>query len=168
MYIYVYGVYRLKLIKEFRNSSEIQRIFEFLAGLNPKLDQLRSQILGKVPLPSLSEVCSLVHSEESRIDGMMKTPYHDNSTLNLAVENNPNTNKAGEKDTRCCDYCKRPKQKRETCWKLNGRPQQGNKNGKFSKPSKSFQVKTVLGLTSCHTPISDLLILKYVTRAPKS
>ena len=130
---------------------EIQRIFEFLAGLNPKLDQVRSQILGKVPLPSLSEVCSLVHSEESRIDGMMKTPYHDNSILNLAVENNPNTNKAGEKDTRCCDYCKRPKQKRETCWKLNGRPQQGNKNGKFSKPSKSFQVKIVLGLTSCHT-----------------
>ena len=86
---------------------------------------------------------SLVHSEESRIDGMMKTPYHDNSTLNLAVENNPNTNKAGEKDTRCCDYCKRPKQKRETCWKLNGRPQQRNMNGKFSKTSKGFQIEIV-------------------------
>ena len=36
---------------------ERRRIFEFLAGLNPKLDQLRSQILGKVPLPSLNEVC---------------------------------------------------------------------------------------------------------------
>ena len=36
---------------------------------------------------------------------------------------------------------------RETCWKPNGRPQ-GNKNGKFSKPSKSFQAETVSGLTS--------------------
>ena len=36
---------------------ERQRIFEFFTGLNLELDQVRSRILGKVPIPSLNEVC---------------------------------------------------------------------------------------------------------------
>ena len=31
--------------------------------------------------------------------------------------------KEEKKDTRWCDYCKSPKHTRETCWRLNGRPQ---------------------------------------------
>ena len=143
-----------KDVAKFVDLLERQRIFEFLVGLNPKLDQVRSRILGKFPIPSLNEVCSLVRNEESKIDAIMKTPYHDNSTLNVAMENNSNTNKGGEKDTRWCDYCKRPKHTRKTCWKLNGRPQQGNKNGKFSKPSKSFQAETVSGPASAANTVS--------------
>ena len=101
-----------KDVAKFVDLLERQRIFEFLVGLNPKLDQVRSRILGKFPIPSLNEVCSLVRNEESKIDAIMKTPYHDNSTLNVAMENNSNTNKGGEKDTRWCDYCKRPKHTR--------------------------------------------------------
>ena len=48
---------------------------------------------------------------------------------------------------RQCDKCRKPKYTRETYWKRNGRPQQGNKNGKFSKNSKSFQAETILGPT---------------------
>ncbi|RVW98030.1 Retrovirus-related Pol polyprotein from transposon RE2 [Vitis vinifera] len=78
---------------------------------------------------------------------MMKTPSHDNSAQMVVVENNSNTIKGGEKDIRWRDYCKRPKHTRETCWKLHGRPQQGNKNVKLSKPDRSFQVEIVSDLT---------------------
>ena len=88
-----------------------------------------------------------MHSEESRISVMMKTPSHDNSAQMVVVENNSNTIKGEEKDIRWCDYSKRPKHTRETCWKLHGRPQQGNKNVKLSKPDRSFQVEIVSGLT---------------------
>lgn len=70
---------------------------------------------------------------------MMKTSSHDNSAVNVAVENNLNTNKGGEKDLRWCNNCKRLKHTREACWKVNKRPQQGN---------KTSQAETVPSLTS--------------------
>lgn len=86
-------------------------------------------------------MCSLVHSEESIIGVMMKTPSHDYFAFHVVVENNPNTNKGAEKDIRWWDCCKRAKHTRGTC--LNGRPQQRNMNGKFSKTSKGFQIEIV-------------------------
>ena len=44
---------------------EQERVFEFLVGLNPELEQVRVQILGKKPLPSISEVYAYVIREES-------------------------------------------------------------------------------------------------------
>ena len=46
---------------------EIERIFEFLAGLNIEFDQVRVQILGKESLPLLNEVLSLIRAEEGRV-----------------------------------------------------------------------------------------------------
>ncbi|RVX18930.1 hypothetical protein CK203_007043 [Vitis vinifera] len=86
--------------------------------------------------------CSLMHSEEFRIGVMMKTPSYGNSALNVAVENNPNTNKGREKDTRWCDYSKRPKHARETCWKMNGRPQEMEQEWKiFQRPTRVFKLR---------------------------
>ena len=47
---------------------EQERVFEFLAGLNPELDQVRVQKLGKEPLPSIREVYAYVIGEESHRD----------------------------------------------------------------------------------------------------
>ena len=44
---------------------EQERVFEFLAGLNPELDQVRVQKLGKEPLPSIREVYAYVIGQES-------------------------------------------------------------------------------------------------------
>lgn len=42
-----------------------ERLYDFLASLNPEFDQVRIQILGRDDLPSLKEATSLVHAEES-------------------------------------------------------------------------------------------------------
>lgn len=46
----------------------------------------------------MNKVCCFIHSEESRIGDMMKIPSHENSALNMAVENNPKANKGSLKD----------------------------------------------------------------------
>ena len=53
---------------------EIERIFEFLAGLNIKFNQVRVQILGKESLPLLNEVLSLIRAEEGRRIMMLDVP----------------------------------------------------------------------------------------------
>ena len=45
---------------------EKERAFDFLAGLNKELDEVRGQILGKEPLPSVREIFSEVQREKSR------------------------------------------------------------------------------------------------------
>jgi len=53
---------------------EIERIFEFLVGLNIEFDQVRVQILGKESLPLLNEVLSLIRAEEGRRIMMLDVP----------------------------------------------------------------------------------------------
>ncbi|RVW78873.1 hypothetical protein CK203_043121 [Vitis vinifera] len=65
------------------------RVFDFLAGLKPELDEVRSRVLGKEPLPCLSEVYSYVHSEESRRSDMLVPGSQENSTLKVAQDNTP-------------------------------------------------------------------------------
>ncbi|GAV70798.1 UBN2_3 domain-containing protein, partial [Cephalotus follicularis] len=45
---------------------EKDRVYDFLAGLNPEFDQDRIQILEKEEIPSLEETISLIRAEESR------------------------------------------------------------------------------------------------------
>ena len=45
---------------------EDDRVYEFLAGLNKSLDEVRCRILGRIPLPSIREVFSEVRREEGR------------------------------------------------------------------------------------------------------
>jgi hypothetical protein len=50
---------------------EEERVHDFLGGLNSEYDPVRVQILGKKPLPSLQEVFSDVHNEESHHNTML-------------------------------------------------------------------------------------------------
>ena len=43
-----------------------RRVFQFLHGLNPTLDEVRGRIVGTTPLPSLQEAFAVVKEEESR------------------------------------------------------------------------------------------------------
>lgn len=51
---------------------EKERIFEFLAGLNRDLDDVRGRILGQRPLSSTREVFAEVWQEESRWQIILK------------------------------------------------------------------------------------------------
>ena len=46
-----------------KNFIEKDRVYDFLAGLNPEFDQVRVQILGKEETPSLEETISLIRPE---------------------------------------------------------------------------------------------------------
>lgn len=50
----------VRYMKKMKND----KVYMFLAGLNKNLDEIRSRILGRKPLPSLREVFSKVRREE--------------------------------------------------------------------------------------------------------
>ncbi|KAL9420128.1 hypothetical protein AB3S75_037830 [Citrus x aurantiifolia] len=107
---------------------EDDRVYEFLAGLNKSLDEVRGRILGRIPLPSIREVFSEVRREEGRrkvmlgektvsapeISALMTGTNHNNSPYQARQ------NKKGEKVW--CDHCHKPRHTRETCWDLHGKP----------------------------------------------
>ena len=116
---------------------ERERVYDFLAGLNVELDQVRVQILGKEPLPSLNEAFAIVRGEEGRKNIMLeKGNTMDRSALAISKPNgnegsaaanaaNSGRNerkKTSEKDSLWCSYCKKNRHTRETCWKLHGKP----------------------------------------------
>ena len=49
----------------YKKRLENERVFEFLAGLNRDLDDVKGRILGRCPLPSTREVFSKVRREEN-------------------------------------------------------------------------------------------------------
>lgn len=51
------------------------RVFEFLAGLNRDLDDVRGRILGRRPLPSTRDVFAEVRREEARQKVMLKEAF---------------------------------------------------------------------------------------------
>ncbi|KAA0062583.1 RNA polymerase II C-terminal domain phosphatase-like 1 [Cucumis melo var. makuwa] len=62
---------------------EVDRICDFLAGLNLKLDVVRGHILGRMPISSLMEVCFEVCLEEDRMSAMniLTTPAIDSAAF---------------------------------------------------------------------------------------
>ncbi|XP_050919518.1 uncharacterized protein LOC127137067 [Lathyrus oleraceus] len=57
--------------KHHQQKIEEDRIFQFLAGLNEELDEVRGRIIARETLPSLGEVFAEVRREETRRSVMM-------------------------------------------------------------------------------------------------
>ncbi|XP_073025759.1 uncharacterized protein [Primulina eburnea] len=125
----------------FRGGVEQRRIFRFLSGLNPSLDDVRGRILGTKPLPSLRGVFSVVRHEESRRKIMLTAadlpssvdasalaaqhrfpPPNDDSTGGMRM--NPNLPGTGQfKQSRLwCPKCRKSTHTLDTCWKIHGKP----------------------------------------------
>ena len=136
--------------KRFKRLQEKERVFEFLAGLNPNLDEVRGRVLNKEPLPAIREVYAYVRREESRRKVMMNSSNTDNSALitcaidsALVSEQKYMSKKKNDKDKLWCDYCHKPRHTKEFCWKLHGRPQNSGTGTKsFGQNSKGFQAAT--------------------------
>ncbi|KAG2713543.1 hypothetical protein I3760_04G180900 [Carya illinoinensis] len=113
-------------------------ILKFLAGLNIEVDEVRGRIIGRQPLPSISDLFSEVKREESRRNVMLgkKGPgvAAESSAL---VATDANSSKAityqrrnDDKSLVWCDYCNKPRHTQGSCWKIDGKPA----NWKSSKP----------------------------------
>ncbi|GMP93350.1 hypothetical protein CsSME_00043226 [Camellia sinensis var. sinensis] len=99
---------------ELRRSIERSRVFKFLEGLNVEYDPVRGRILG-------------MDNEESCRSAMLPSITIDRSALVYAPSRpgkrmSHGSRPSSEKDNLFCDYCRRPRHARETCWKLHGTP----------------------------------------------
>jgi transposase InsO family protein len=120
--------------KHHQQTVEEGRIFQFLAGLNEELDEVRGRIIGRSTLPSLGEMFSEVRREETRRSVMMgkaKSDPYPPETNALIADTAALKSSSNQRNTSnvVCDYCNRPRHTRETCWKLHGKPAH-LKNGK--------------------------------------
>ena len=64
--------------QKFRN---VTRVFDFLVGLKLEFDEVRGRLLGKEPIPCLSDVFSYVNTEEGRRSIMIGTISQEASAL---------------------------------------------------------------------------------------
>ncbi|GAV79868.1 UBN2_3 domain-containing protein, partial [Cephalotus follicularis] len=69
-----YRTHKPSILEElvtYQKDTEKERVYEFLAGLNPEFDQIRVQVLGKVQFPTLREAYNMVQHEETRRSSML-------------------------------------------------------------------------------------------------
>ena len=101
---------------------EKDRVFDFLAGLNKELDEVRGRILGREPLPNSREAFAEVRREESRRQVMLG-PRSNESAIS-PVETTAMTTRFQKKGDRpICDHCHKPGHVKAKCWKLHGKPE---------------------------------------------
>ncbi|GMI80943.1 hypothetical protein HRI_001763600 [Hibiscus trionum] len=140
-----------------------ERLYEFLAGLNRDLDEVRGRILGRTPLPTIGEAFAEVRREENRRRVMMgdfKEPKlltnsgHRPTESSALVSRGPQSqkNRAGNDsgqsrsgDRVWCSYCNRTGHTKEKCFKLHGYPG----TTKIQKENKAL---LSLGNSSTATP----------------
>ncbi|GAV88298.1 hypothetical protein CFOL_v3_31721 [Cephalotus follicularis] len=108
----------------YQKDTENERVYEFLAGLNPKFDQIQVQVLGIVQFPTLREAYNMVQHEETHRNSMLPSGPPDRSALvtmsrpSLFVPDS--INNQVDKVVRHCDHCNKDNHTRETCFKLHG------------------------------------------------
>ncbi|QHN83700.1 uncharacterized protein DS421_20g706960 [Arachis hypogaea] len=111
------------------------RIFQFLAGLNVELDEVRDRIIGRAILPSIGEVFAEVRREETRRAVMMRKGKTEQTLESNALLVAPAALKSSSNQKHpsnlWCDHCNKSRHTRETCWKIHGKPAhfKGSKSG---------------------------------------
>ena len=126
----------------FKKKMENERVFEFLVGLNRKLDDLRSRVLSHRPLPSIREVFSKVRREESRRRVILDPSFGPEASALLsrglhAGSSGPHAGYSGPHATGSsgphfgsgprqskrtyCEHCKKLGHTKDTCWILHGK-----------------------------------------------
>ncbi|KAL0556855.1 hypothetical protein IC582_005372 [Cucumis melo] len=93
---------------QYAKLEEVDRVYDFFVGLNPKFDIVCGRILGQRHLPSLMEVCFEVRLEEDRTNamGVLTTPTIDSATFSTRSSNHDNDKNNGKSIPVCKHYKK--------------------------------------------------------------
>ncbi|GAV72596.1 UBN2_3 domain-containing protein, partial [Cephalotus follicularis] len=102
----------------FQKDIEKEKVYDFLARLNPDYDQVRVQVLGRDLFPTLEEAYNLIQHEEHRRTSMMLSVQPDRSAL-VTVSRPPTTTSGlkldpTDKNPIVCDYCGKSRHTRTT------------------------------------------------------
>ncbi|XP_076942861.1 uncharacterized protein LOC143612872 [Bidens hawaiensis] len=118
----------------FAKREEDQRLIQFLVGLNPSHDMIRSNILMMQPLPSIDRANGiLIQDEKQREIHTTTTDFTASSASMHANTGGPVSGGTGEnRRTLVCTHCKRNGHSVSKCYKLTGFP----KDYKFAKGKK--------------------------------
>lgn len=125
----------------YRRMVEDDRVYDFLAGLNKELDDVRGRLLGLKPLPVIEEVFAEVRREESRRRVMLGTSTDPGDASALATRGPANRGDSKEYK-KWCDHCEKPYHTRETCWKIHGKPTNWTPKKSRGREGKSLQVES--------------------------
>uniref|UniRef100_A0A2N9IIQ2 Protein kinase domain-containing protein n=1 Tax=Fagus sylvatica TaxID=28930 RepID=A0A2N9IIQ2_FAGSY len=81
----------VELMRHANMKKEIEEdhLYDFLVGLDPSLDQVRSQVLAQDPLPSVRNAFAFVRREELRQATMMAVKFHDGSAMVAGASSRP-------------------------------------------------------------------------------
>ncbi|KAF7814212.1 uncharacterized protein G2W53_028181 [Senna tora] len=106
------------------------KLLQFLMGLNPIYDVVRTQILNLDPLPPVNKAFHMVVTDEAQREVNMTCsgPAEDNSAMAVKAfqtknEGNGFKRKDSSKKDKFCDHCKVNGHTRETCFKIHGYPE---------------------------------------------
>lgn len=122
-------------IEEFLAEKETNRVIDFLMGLNENYESIRSRILMKKALPSLSEVFNLLDQEDSQRDASI-LPSSDLSATAFQVSHPSGQSSSQQgsssssgpsggyirKDRPYCTHCHRVGHVVDKCYKKHGYP----------------------------------------------
>ena len=123
---------------------ENERVFEFLAGLNKELDDVRWRILGRDMLPSSREVFAEVRREESRQSAMLggssapKDPTSSDSSALFTSKSEP-SRQPRRNDCPIYDHYNRPGHVKGKCRKLYGKPTDYSFTTRQLRENKGYQ-----------------------------
>ena len=106
-----------------KKKMENEKVFEFLMGLNRELDDVRSRVLSRRPLPPIQEVFSEVRREESRRKVMLQEHLICGPEASALVTRWPHAGFGPRQFKRIyCEHCKKMGHTKDTCWTLHGKP----------------------------------------------
>ena len=110
----------------FKKMVDKYRVYDFLAGLNRDLDEVRGRIFGVTPLLVIDEVFSEVRREEYRrkvMFGEVLTPVTENSALVVQDSTKRgNFRPPAKRSQAWCDHCQKSYHTKDKCWDLHGKP----------------------------------------------
>ncbi|KAA8518363.1 hypothetical protein F0562_015754 [Nyssa sinensis] len=117
-------IYEMKCADDtalFLKRIEKECTFEFLAGLNLELDQVRIRVFSKIPIRLYREGYAHVRAEELRRTVMLLPTYQKGSALAFSVHQPAilTGNSQGDKDALYCNYCNKTRHTWATCFKLH-------------------------------------------------
>ncbi|XP_061347733.1 uncharacterized protein LOC133293212 [Gastrolobium bilobum] len=142
---YVSDLKGLEANTQFKKHLEKERLYDFLAGFNRDLDEVRGRILGQRPLPSLADAFAEVRREASRRRVMLgeKESLDKSDDMSALAANRTIDRSSGEskRDGRLwCTHCNKIGHTREKCWEIHGKP--ANWKPKGQNKGRAYQVST--------------------------
>lgn len=130
---------------KYRKLVEKERIYDFLAGLNKDLDDVRGRLLGIKPFLSIDEIFAEVRQEEYRRRVMLGDSQNlvtlEGSALTTGNfdRNNRGNNHNNRKGDLWCDHCQKSNHNKENCWRIHGKPAGWKDSRSNRKNSRGYQ-----------------------------